>query len=410
MRRASAASPSPIRAMTCPGTDVARKLIILGREMGLPLELKDVKVESLVPPELAGDIDRGVHDAACRATMPPCAARLERRARARQGAALHRQAHRRRARPPSGCRSSTRGIPSPTSRSPTTSCASPRGAIATIRSSCRDRAPGPEVTAGGRVRRPAAPGGLPRGAAVSGAHARRGPRAFAPASVGNVAIGFDILGFAVDALGDRVTVTRRAAPGVEISAVRGIAGELPREAARQHRRAGAARDAGGACAPASASCWRSTRAFRSARASAARRPPRWRAVVAANALLPTAVRAARAAASSPWPGRRWRAARGMRTTSRPSLYGGLVLTVGIDHPRVKQIPVPRGHPRGDRASAHVPRDRQGTRDTQAERRAVGFRLADGESRRLHLRLLHRRSRHDPRLLRGRGDRAAARRR
>ena len=36
------------------GLDVARKLIILGREMGLPLELRDVRVESLVPEELAG--------------------------------------------------------------------------------------------------------------------------------------------------------------------------------------------------------------------------------------------------------------------------------------------------------------------------------------------------------------------
>ena len=72
---------------------------------------------------------------------------------------------------------------------------------------------------------------------MSGAHPRlRGgserATAFAPASVGNVAIGFDILGFAVDALGDRVTVTRRAEPGVGISRIHGIAGELPTDPTR----------------------------------------------------------------------------------------------------------------------------------------------------------------------------------
>src|SRR4029077_18104477 len=78
------------------------------------------------------------------------------------------------------------------------------------------------------VRRPAAAGRLSGGAAVSAAALERAA-VCAPPSVGNVAIGFDILGFAVEALGDRVTVTRRAEPGVAISAVRGVAGELPQE-------------------------------------------------------------------------------------------------------------------------------------------------------------------------------------
>jgi homoserine kinase len=51
--------------------------------------------------------------------------------------------------------------------------------------------------------------------------------AFAPASVGNVAAGFDVLGHALDAVGDTVTVTRSPRPGVRIVSVEGIAGPLP---------------------------------------------------------------------------------------------------------------------------------------------------------------------------------------
>ena len=53
--------------------------------------------------------------------------------------------------------------------------------------------------------------------------------AFAPASAGcNVAIGFDILGFAVDALGDKVSVTRTAQRGVTITGITGVNVDLPR--------------------------------------------------------------------------------------------------------------------------------------------------------------------------------------
>lgn len=164
--------------------------------------------------------------------------------------------------------------------------------------------------------------------------------AFAPASVGNVAIGFDILGFAVDALGDRVSVRRRSEPGVTIRAIRGVAGELPLEPERN-------------------TAGRALLALLEARApgfgvemeidkgiplgsglggSAASAVA---AVVAADALLPQ-------------PSTRLEllkfAMQGEAVASgslhvdniSPSLFGGLVLTVGIEQPRVKEIPVPSG--------------------------------------------------------------------
>ncbi len=55
--------------------------------------------------------------------------------------------------------------------------------------------------------------------------------AFAPATVSNVACGFDVLGFALDEPGDEVTA-EFAPAGVQIAAIEGDGGRLPREAAR----------------------------------------------------------------------------------------------------------------------------------------------------------------------------------
>ncbi|MEZ4241572.1 MAG: homoserine kinase [Myxococcota bacterium] len=54
--------------------------------------------------------------------------------------------------------------------------------------------------------------------------------AFAPASVGNLGVGFDVLGMALTAPGDRVTVTRSDAPGVRITSVTGVVSALPERA------------------------------------------------------------------------------------------------------------------------------------------------------------------------------------
>jgi len=51
--------------------------------------------------------------------------------------------------------------------------------------------------------------------------------AFAPASVGNVAVGFDVLGYSASFAGDRVRAARTAARGVRIAAITGVVVDLP---------------------------------------------------------------------------------------------------------------------------------------------------------------------------------------
>ena len=43
--------------------------------------------------------------------------------------------------------------------------------------------------------------------------------AFAPATVGNVGVGFDVMGFSFPAVGDEVTLIRSGEPGIRIAAV-----------------------------------------------------------------------------------------------------------------------------------------------------------------------------------------------
>ena len=51
--------------------------------------------------------------------------------------------------------------------------------------------------------------------------------AFAPATVANVSCGFDILGFAVDGLGDKVSVSFSDTPGLTVTSIAGDNGRLP---------------------------------------------------------------------------------------------------------------------------------------------------------------------------------------
>ncbi|MCF0053734.1 homoserine kinase [Dyadobacter sp. LJ53] len=55
-------------------------------------------------------------------------------------------------------------------------------------------------------------------------------KAFAPATVANVACGFDIFGFAIEAPGDVVEIKKRDEPGVVITEITGDEGRLPRNA------------------------------------------------------------------------------------------------------------------------------------------------------------------------------------
>jgi len=162
--------------------------------------------------------------------------------------------------------------------------------------------------------------------------------AFAPASVGNVAVGFDILGQSVAALGDRVTVTRRAAPGVAIRSIAGVVQDLPLAAERN------------TAGMAVLALQRALDLREGFELEVVKGIPLGSGLGGSAASAVAAVVAAAALVEQPLDKTRLLhfAMQGEAVASgsvhvdniAPSLFGGLVLTVGIDDPHVKQIPVP----------------------------------------------------------------------
>lgn len=162
--------------------------------------------------------------------------------------------------------------------------------------------------------------------------------AFAPASVANVAVGFDVLGHSVQAIGDRVRASRSSRPGVRITAITGVVAELPLETERNT--AGMAVLAMvKALKPAFGIELAIEKGIPLASGLGGSAASAVAAVVAANALFDEPV--------GPIELLKF-AMQGEAVASgsvhvdniAPSLFGGLVLTVGIDNPNVKQIPVP----------------------------------------------------------------------
>lgn len=162
--------------------------------------------------------------------------------------------------------------------------------------------------------------------------------AFAPASVGNVAVGFDILGQSVAALGDRVRVTHRSATGVSIKAIRGVVQDLPLEAER---------NTAGMAVLALARDLRLDFGFE---LEIDKGIPLGSGLGGSAASAVAGVVAAAALVDAPLDRTQLLkyAMQGEAVASgavhvdniAPSLFGGLVLTVGINDPFVKQIPVP----------------------------------------------------------------------
>jgi homoserine kinase len=188
--------------------------------------------------------------------------------------------------------------------------------------------------------------------------------AFAPASIGNVAVGFDMLGLALGGgVGDRVVATRSDVPGISIEEVRGLDGEIHPYLSTDPLENTASIAAQALWAAAGASGGASLKVHKgiplqsgmgSSAASAVA------AVVAVNVLLDSPLRQSELLPYA-LEGEKY-ASGGLHADNvAPSLLGGLVLCPTVLLPEVVALPVPAGisvvllHPELQVNTAHARR-------------------------------------------------------
>jgi homoserine kinase len=165
-------------------------------------------------------------------------------------------------------------------------------------------------------------------------------RASAPASIGNVGVGFDVLGLAFDAVRDTVTARRESVPGVRLGHVSGLVETLPSEV--NGNCALAAADA--VLQAAGAPCGLTIDIHKGVPLSAGMGGSAASAVAAAGAvnallgspfslaeLLPLAMEGEKVSADPPpW------------DNVMAALMGGLVVAGQIDPPLIRRLPLPAG--------------------------------------------------------------------
>lgn len=188
--------------------------------------------------------------------------------------------------------------------------------------------------------------------------------AFAPASIGNVAVGFDMLGLALAGVGDRVSAEPNDAPGVVVREVRGLDGELhpylstdPRENTASIA-AQALWDAHGGDRGVAITVRKGVPLQSGMGSSAASAVA---AVVAVNALLAKPL-ATEKLLPYALEGEKYASGGGLHADNvAPSLLGGLVLCPAVLLPEVVRLPVPEGvsavllHPELQINTAHARR-------------------------------------------------------